>query len=85
MIVRCLPQGGNTAGGGTRVLVEDVHDAIADVVELVKTYQSKNKLSKILMSTLFKRRQEELDAVVDRAVVRLQVSGGPVPNHILLT
>lgn len=56
-----------------RVLIEDVHDAISDLVELTKVYQSKNKLSKVLMSTLFKRRQGELDAVVDRAITRLQV------------
>lgn len=55
------------------MLIEDVHEAIFDVVELIKTYQSKNKLSKVLTSTLFKRRQDELDAAVDRAIVRLQV------------
>lgn len=56
------------------MLIEDVHDAIFDLVELIKAFQSKNKLSKVLMSTLFKRRQDELDAVVDRAIMRLQVS-----------
>lgn len=56
------------------MLIEDVHEAIFDLVELIKTYKSKNKLSKVLMSTLFKRRQDELDAVVDRAIVRLQVT-----------
>lgn len=60
-------------GQGEHVLIEDVHDAISDLVELTKVYQSKNKLSKLLMSTLFKRRQGELDAVVDRAITRLQV------------
>lgn len=55
--------------------MEDVHDAVFDLVELIKTYQSKNKLSKVLMSTMFKRRQDELDAVVDRAILRLHVSG----------
>ena len=64
----------------TTVSMEDyissqVHDAILDLVELIKTFQSKNKLSKLFLSTLFKRRQEELDAVVDRAIMRLQVSG----------
>lgn len=54
-------------------MIEDVHDAIFDMVELIKAYQSKSKLSKVLMSTLFKRRQEELHAVVDRAIIRLQV------------
>ena len=50
-----------------------MHDAVFDLVELIKTYQSKNKLSKVLMSTLFKQRQMELEAVIDRVVVRLQV------------
>ncbi|CAM9360961.1 unnamed protein product [Scytosiphon promiscuus] len=67
-------KGGETAGYAERVMIEDVHDAVFDLVELIKTYQSKSKLSKVLMSTLFKRRQEELDAVVDRAIVRLQLS-----------
>ena len=51
-----------------------MHDAISDLVELIKTFQSKNKLSQLFLSTLFKRRQDELDAVVDRAIMRLQVS-----------
>ncbi|CBN75056.1 Transmembrane receptor kinase [Ectocarpus siliculosus] len=65
--------GENTTGKVARMLIDDVHEAIFDLVELIKTYQSKNKLSKVLMSTLFKRRQDELDAVVDRAIVRLQL------------
>ena len=56
-------------------MIEDVHDAIFDLVELIKTFQSKNKLSKLLLlSTLFKRRRDELDAVVDRAIPFLCVS-----------
>lgn len=66
-------QGADTIGEAARVLIEDVHDAIFDLVELVKTYQSKNKLFKLFLSTLFKRRQDELDAVVDRAIIRFQV------------
>ena len=61
-------------GKAARVLIEEVHDAIFDLVELIQTFQSKNKLSKLFLSTLFKRRQEELDAVVDRAIMRLQVN-----------
>ncbi|CAM9539627.1 unnamed protein product, partial [Ectocarpus fasciculatus] len=66
-------KGGETTGEAARVLIEDVHDAIFDLVELITTFQSKNKLSKLFLSTLFKRRQEELDAVVDRAIIRLQL------------
>ena len=68
-----LPVQHGDAGEAGRVLVEDVHDAIADLVELIRTYQSKNKLSQVMMSTLFRRRQEEAEAVVERAVSRLQV------------
>ena len=71
-------QGGNTTGAAARALIEDVHDAIFDLVELIKTFQSKNKVSKLFLSTLFKRRQDELDAVVDRAITRLQVNGSLV-------
>lgn len=56
-----------------RILIEEVHEAIFDLVKLIKTFRGKNKLSRLLMSTPFKRRQEELDAVVDRAITRLQV------------
>ena len=81
-------KGGDTTGETARVLIEDVHDAIYDLVELIKTFQSKNKLSKVFLSTLFKRRQEELDAVVDRAIMRLQVGGFfacPFLAHLELT
>lgn len=75
-------QGGDTTGEAARVLIEDVHDAIYDLVELIMTFQSKNKLAKVCLSTLFKRRQDELDAVVDRAIMRLQVRGFSVlPLH----
>ena len=67
-------QGGETTGKAERAVIEDVHDAIFDLVELIKTYRSKNRLSQVLMSTLFRRRQDEMGAVVDRAILHLQVS-----------
>ncbi|CAM9849898.1 unnamed protein product [Ectocarpus sp. 6 AP-2014] len=70
---KVVGKGGDTTGEVARVLIEDVHDAIFDLVELIKTFQSKNKLSKLFLSTLFKRRKDELDAVVDRAITRLQL------------
>ncbi|CAM9416640.1 unnamed protein product [Ectocarpus fasciculatus] len=70
---KVVAKGGDTMGEAARVLLEDVRDTIFDLVELIKTFQSKNKLSKLLLSTLFKRRQDELDAVVDRAIMRLQL------------
>ncbi|CAN0192791.1 unnamed protein product [Ectocarpus sp. 6 AP-2014] len=66
-------KGGDTIGEVARGMIEDVHGAIFDLVQLIKTYQSKNKLSRLFMSTLFKRRQEELNAVVDQAIMRLQL------------
>ncbi|CAB1108607.1 unnamed protein product [Ectocarpus sp. CCAP 1310/34] len=60
-------------GKAERVFIQDVLEAIFDLNELIKTYQSKNKLSKVLVSTQFKRQQDELDVVVDRAISRLQV------------
>ncbi|CAM9813472.1 unnamed protein product [Scytosiphon promiscuus] len=70
---KVLGKGGDTNGEVERVLMEDVHDAVSDLVELITTYQSKNKLSKVMVSSLFKRRQDELDAVVDRAILRLHL------------
>ena len=64
-------------------MMDDVHDAIFDLVELIKTYQSKNRLSQLLMSTLFRRRQDEMGAVVDRAILSLQVSGIGVLTKVL--
>lgn len=65
---------GEISGEADRFLIEDVRDAVADLVELIKTYRSKNRMSQVIMSTLFKRRQEEADAVIDRAVSHLHVS-----------
>lgn len=78
-------QGGNTTGEAARILIEDVHDSIYDLVELIQIFNSKNKLSKLFLSTLFKRRQEELDAVVDRAIMRLQVSRLLILDHLALS
>lgn len=43
-------------------------------MELIKTYQSKNQLAQVMTSSLFQRRQEEAEAVIDSAISRLQVS-----------
>lgn len=65
--------GEDTNGEDERVMIEDVHDAITDLVELIKTYKNNNTLSKVFASTLFKQRQEEADAMIDRAILRLHV------------
>ncbi len=66
-------KGEGTSGEG-RVLVEDVQDAVSDLVELIKTYESKNKMTQVFGSALFKKRLKEADATIDRAIIRLQVS-----------
>lgn len=73
---RCnCPQGGDTTEKAERAMMEDVHDAVFDLVQLIKTYQSKNTLAQVITSTLFRKRQDEMGAVVDRAILGLQVSG----------
>lgn len=57
-------------------MIEDVHDAVADLVEIIKTYRSKHKMAQVMTSTIFKRRQEEAEALIDRAVSHLHVSAG---------
>lgn len=54
-------------------MIEDVREAITDLVDLMKTYQSKNNLSKVLTSSVFKRRLNEAEAVVAQALPLLQV------------
>lgn len=56
-----------------RMLLEDVHEAVRDLVQIMRTYHSKNKMSQVIVSSLFKRRLEEAEAVVDVAISRLQV------------
>ncbi|CAB1102896.1 unnamed protein product [Ectocarpus sp. CCAP 1310/34] len=73
---KVLGKGGDTSTEEERVLMEEVHDAVSDLVELIKTFQNKSKLGKMLTSTLFKRRQDELNAVIDRAVWGLHVQVG---------
>lgn len=66
-------QVGNTGVPGYRDLIHDVRDAVSDLVEIITTYQSKGRLSQVMMSTMFKRRQNEAEAVVEAAISRLQV------------
>ncbi|CAM9304267.1 unnamed protein product, partial [Ectocarpus sp. 8 AP-2014] len=87
MMLERAAKGGDTSTEEERVLVEEVHDAVSDLVELVKSYQNKSKLGKVLTSTLFKRRQDELNAVIDRAIwglhLGLQVQVGHDLAHLV--
>ena len=58
----------DTVGEAGIHMMEDVHDSVSDMLELTKTYSGKNKISKLMTSTLFKKRYEELEACVGRAI-----------------
>lgn len=64
-----------------RLLLEDVHDAVADLVDTIKTYRSKGRMSQqVMVSTLFKGRQKEAEAVTKAAISRLHVSVHVLPK-----
>lgn len=85
-VLSTLPiiKGSDTNAKAERVLLEDVHDAVGDLVELIKTYKNKNTFAQVLMSSLFKQRQEEAEAVVDSAISLLQVSTLPCYASIIV-
>lgn len=68
-------QSGEEHTEAERILLDDVHDAVVDLIQLIQTYQSKNKICKIMASSLFQQRQAEAEAVINMAMSRLQVSG----------
>lgn len=68
------PQGDEETTAEQRELIEEVRFQVGNLADLIKTYQSRNKLSKVLLATSFKRRQEDLEAAIDRTLDRLQVS-----------
>ncbi|CBN73944.1 Two component regulator three Y domain protein/ leucine rich repeat-containing protein [Ectocarpus siliculosus] len=55
------------------VLLDDVQDSIADLLQIIESYKSKNALSKVFVSTLCKKRQEEAEVAINAAVQRLQL------------
>lgn len=61
-------------GETERILVQDVHEAVQDFVQVIQTYKSKNRFTQVLTSSLFKRRWAEAEALVDRAILHLHVS-----------
>ncbi|CAM9968731.1 unnamed protein product [Ectocarpus sp. 6 AP-2014] len=56
-----------------RVLLDDVQDSIADLLQIIESYKSKNALSKVFVSSLCKKRQEEAEVAINTAVQRLQL------------
>lgn len=81
-------KGNDIHGEMERMLVEDVRTAVRDMVELIKTYRSKKRLSQVIISTMFRRRMAETDAVIDRAIADLKVSAFArffeLPHELLL-
>lgn len=67
-------QGNDIDGVMERMLIEDVQTAVGNMVELIKIYRSKGRLSQVIVSTMFRRRMEETEAVIDRAISDLKVS-----------
>ena len=61
-------------GEAEAFLLEEVRISVDDLLQIMQAYRSKNKIKRILISTLFKRRQEEAEMAIDRAMSRLQVS-----------
>ena len=57
-----------------------MRDAVGYLVEIIRTYKSKGRISQVMMSTLFKRRQEEAEAVIEVALGRLHVSMAVAPT-----
>lgn len=55
-------------------LIADVRDAVGNLVEVIQTYHNSKKISQVMTSTLFKRRQGEAETVIKEALFHLQVS-----------
>ncbi|CAM9869295.1 unnamed protein product [Ectocarpus fasciculatus] len=53
---------------GCTTLVQKVEDAISELLQLINTYKSKNTFVQVVTSKLFKRRKEQLEAVVKQAL-----------------
>ena len=77
--LRCIAQIDNvedtdSSRGMKRMLIENVQDAIGDMLGLIRTYNSKKRITQVVVSTLFKRRMEETDAVINQTFADLMVS-----------
>lgn len=56
------------------MLIEDVRDAIGDMVDLIKLYKSRGRISQVVVSTLFRRRMEQAESVINQTFSDLMVS-----------
>ena len=55
------------------MLLEDVRECVADVMEIVRTYKSTSGVSKVFASGLCNRRRDETEEAIDAAQQRLEV------------
>ena len=66
---------GNDANGEMeRMLIEDVQAAVGGMVELIKTYRSRRRITQVIFSAMFRQRMKEAEAAIDRAISDLKVS-----------
>lgn len=54
-------------------LLDDVRESIEDLVHLFQSYHCMKGVSKVVMSSIIKRRQEDAEVAINMAVNRLQV------------
>ena len=74
--VFCFPRGDqdrDRVDMAEAFLLEEVRISVNDLLQIMQAYRSKNKLSRILVSSLFKRRQEEAETAIDKALSRLEL------------
>lgn len=69
-------QGGEETNEAGRVLLDEVKYAVDTLLQVIQTYNSKNKVTQVLTSSMFKTRQEEAEHVINAAISRLQVIVG---------
>lgn len=73
MIVRCRGHGGHSPDEAEGILLEDVRESIDDLIQLIQVNKRNSRMVMVITSSLFKRRQEELEASINVAINRLQV------------
>lgn len=55
-------------------LINEVKEAVKDLEMLMKTYQKKNRMSRVAGTALFRQRLKEAEAIVNEAFKKLHVS-----------
>ncbi|CAM9099897.1 unnamed protein product, partial [Pylaiella littoralis] len=71
-----VPQNRCRDSGETGALREDVRDSIAGMVQIMQSYRSKSMFSRVFVSDLFRKRQEEAEESINACVQRLQLGLG---------